>query len=281
MYTIFSCETSSTDHTIILRFGTDGILLVQALRPDRLVAALRRLAACELGVPGLAPNPLNLDQIAEEASPATPTLFVVSAGGDPSAELRAHAAKCDISLFKCIVSQKMIKHTRVSSVLFCPEHPVMRPPLLQARKTCMSSQASLLHPRHRPCRFHKVSALGPTSYFTGPVVCRVKGQAGFTELALGQGQNQAATEALQAAACAGRWLCIKNTHLAVTWLPEFHRKLVEVASSAAPGFRLWMTSEPHELFPTGLLSACLVRDGIFLDIQELVLCILLCNTVAG
>lgn len=97
--------------------------------------------------------------------------------------------------------------------------------------------------------------------WTYPVVCRVKVQGGYTELALGQGQTQAALEALQAAATAGGWLCIKNTHLAVTWLPELHRKLADVATSAAPGFRLWMTSEPHEMFPPGLLSACLVRQS--------------------
>ena len=92
------------------------------------------------------------------------------------------------------------------------------------------------------------------------MLCRVRGQGGYTEIALGQGQTQAALDALQAAATAGGWLCIKNTHLAVTWLPELHRKLVSVAASAAPGFRLWMTSEPHDMFPPTLLRACLVRS---------------------
>jgi dynein heavy chain, axonemal len=69
------------------------IQVMQVLRPDRLVAALRVLAACELGVPSLAPQPLNIDSLAEEASPGTPVLFIVSAGGDPSSELRSHAAK--------------------------------------------------------------------------------------------------------------------------------------------------------------------------------------------
>lgn len=103
----------------------------------------------------------------------------------------------------------------------------------------------------------------------------MKGQGGYTELALGQGQNQAAIEALQAAATAGAWLCIKNTHLAVSWLPEFHRKLAEVAVSAAPGFRLWMTSEPHEMFPADLLSASLVR--CFMKLEKLFIVTLLQN----
>jgi dynein heavy chain 2, cytosolic len=90
------------------------------------------------------------------------------------------------------------------------------------------------------------------------VACRVKGQGSYTELALGQGQHEAAIAALHSAAAAGGWLCIKNAHLAVAWLPEFHRKLATAAASAAPGFRLWMTSEPHELFPAALLSASLV-----------------------
>lgn len=87
----------------------------------------------------------------------------------------------------------------------------------------------------------------------------MKGIAGYSEIALGQGQNQAAIEALQAAASTGAWLCIKNAHLATVWLPEFHRHINEVVTSAKPGFQLWMTSEPHDLFPAGLLRSCLVR----------------------
>lgn len=63
------------------------------------MAALRLLASCELGVPSLAPQPLNLDALADETSPSTPILFILSAGGDPSSELRSHAAKYVTSFF--------------------------------------------------------------------------------------------------------------------------------------------------------------------------------------
>ena len=80
-------------------WNIEGFWLVQVLRPDRLVAAWRVLATYELGVANLAPQALNFDAIAEEASPETPILFVVSAGGDPSSELCAHAAKCAAAPF--------------------------------------------------------------------------------------------------------------------------------------------------------------------------------------
>lgn len=85
---------SSTQHKIECGIGHLSIKrVVQAVRPEQLVASMRRLASTELGVPTLAPQSLNFDEVVEEASASSPILFIVSAGGDPSYELRTHAAK--------------------------------------------------------------------------------------------------------------------------------------------------------------------------------------------
>lgn len=65
----------------------------QALRPDRLPAALHDLAASELGLQNVAPMAQSIAALADEASSGVPVLFVVTAGGDPSHDLRAHALK--------------------------------------------------------------------------------------------------------------------------------------------------------------------------------------------
>lgn len=79
------------------------------------------------------------------------------------------------------------------------------------------------------------------------------------EVALGQGQTDAAAAAVQSAAAAGTWVCLKNAHLAAWWLPQLERLLQQLACHA--DFRLWLTSEPHPLIPAGLLSICLVRPS--------------------
>lgn len=74
---------------------------MQAVRPDRLSAALHGLAASELGLPSVAPPPHSVPALAAEATAAVPVLFIVTAGGDPSRDLRAHAAQSDPPTHSC------------------------------------------------------------------------------------------------------------------------------------------------------------------------------------
>ena len=103
------------------------------------------------------------------------------------------------------------------------------------------------------------------------------------EVAMGQGQATAALEALRGAARRGEWLCLKNLHLVVGWLPRLEEELGAIRDAVereiggdggggvgggggggagggggdvSPTFRLWLTSERHPMFPTGLLEAC-------------------------
>ena len=71
------------------------VLLVQALRPDRLVSSME-LFACESlrlrGAEQLSPSAVALRDVVRETRADEPVLVVVSPGSDPSEELRALAA---------------------------------------------------------------------------------------------------------------------------------------------------------------------------------------------
>ena len=83
----------------------------------------------------------------------------------------------------------------------------------------------------------------------------VVGAENFKELALGGGQQAAALDMLKSAKKKGTWLCLKNLHLLVDWLPEFEKAL----NNGKPhdNFRLWLTTEAHHRFPPILLQQSL------------------------
>mgnify|MGYP000073368515 CR=1 FL=1 len=50
----------------------------------------------------------------------------------------------------------------------------------------------------------------------------------------------------------GTWLCLKNLHLVVAWLPTLEKALS--STKPHPDFRLWLTTEAHAKFPAILLQ---------------------------
>ena len=69
-------------------------------------------------------------------------------------------------------------------------------------------------------------------------------------------QATAASNLLKRCAKEGEWLCLKNVHLVVAWLPAFEKEFTAL-SDVHPEFRLWLTTEPHARFPTILLQQSL------------------------
>eukprot|EP01116_Phalansterium_solitarium_P024803 TRINITY_DN91_c0_g1_i2.p1 TRINITY_DN91_c0_g1~~TRINITY_DN91_c0_g1_i2.p1 ORF type:complete len:4088 (+),score=2028.04 TRINITY_DN91_c0_g1_i2:171-12434(+) len=153
------------------------ILLLQALRPDRLESALTAFV-CELvGVSSLSPPPLNLQKVHQkESTTSEPILMITSPGADPSMEIEEFAHK-------------------------------------MVGKDC----------------FHQV--------------------------AMGQGQQEAALQALRKGFQEGHWVLLKNVHLAISWLPTLEKELT--AMQAKDEFRLFLTSEPHQKFSAILLQSSL------------------------
>ena len=77
----------------------------------------------------------------------------------------------------------------------------------------------------------------------------------YAQLAMGGQQTVRAITMLHEAAKAGHWLCLKNLHLVVHWVPQLEKELAGVTPH--PAFRLWLTTEPHANFPAILLQQSL------------------------
>uniref|UniRef100_A0A8C9YIK3 Cytoplasmic dynein 2 heavy chain 1 n=1 Tax=Sander lucioperca TaxID=283035 RepID=A0A8C9YIK3_SANLU len=69
------------------------LLLVQAVRPDRLQSAMATFATQALGMKELSPPPLNLRRLYTETLEWEPVLIIISPGADPSQELAELAAE--------------------------------------------------------------------------------------------------------------------------------------------------------------------------------------------
>lgn len=164
----------------VTRRGGDAalmkLLVVQALRPDRLESAMTFFVCSQLGVTSIAPPPLSLTRVCEEAGSTSPVLFIVTPGSDPTQELEEHALK-------------------------------------------------------------------------------TRGRGRYHQLAMGQGQAEEAMRLLAECARSGDWLCLKNLHLVVAWLPALEKEIYVL--KAHEDFRLFFTSEPHDKFPSSLLEGCL------------------------
>lgn len=83
------------------------------------------------------------------------------------------------------------------------------------------------------------------------------GAGRFHQVAMGQGQAENALNLLRRCVGDGAWLCLKNVHLVVAWLPAFEKELNTLLPQAHADFRLWLTTESHPRFPTILLQQSL------------------------
>ena len=72
---------------------------------------------------------------------------------------------------------------------------------------------------------------------------------------MGQGQFEIAMCKLSDAATKGTWLCLKNLHLVTYCLGTLEKEIQQL--SPAKTFRLWLTAEPYEEFPSVLAESCL------------------------
>lgn len=67
------------------------LLVLRALRPDKLVHSLRGYVVYSLGACFVEPQPFSLEPIYAESSASVPLIFVLSPGADPLADLLAYA----------------------------------------------------------------------------------------------------------------------------------------------------------------------------------------------
>ena len=75
-------------------------------------------------------------------------------------------------------------------------------------------------------------------------------------MALGQGQGPVAQAMLEMGAQRGHWVMLQNCHLLPNWLKTLE-KLLEGIKAPHDDFRLWLTTDPTERFPIGILQRSL------------------------
>lgn len=74
------------------------LLLLRALRPDRLTSALAQFVTEKMGEEFVEQPAFHMDQLFEEAMNTVPIFFVLFPGVDPTPDVEKVAAKYDISL---------------------------------------------------------------------------------------------------------------------------------------------------------------------------------------
>ncbi|GLE04239.1 hypothetical protein PINS_up013150 [Pythium insidiosum] len=78
----------------------------------------------------------------------------------------------------------------------------------------------------------------------------------FRFLALGQGQGPLAEQMLEAGYTRGHWVLLQNCHLLASWLRTLEKMLLAM-HKPHKDFRLWLTTEPTDRFPLGILQRSL------------------------
>jgi dynein heavy chain len=80
----------------------------------------------------------------------------------------------------------------------------------------------------------------------------------FKPLSLGQGVEEAASQLVDSSSQRGHWVMLQNCHLLPKYLKDLEKKLEEVeAKGPNQDFRLWLTTQPTEQFPLGILQKSL------------------------
>ena len=72
-------------------------------------------------------------------------------------------------------------------------------------------------------------------------------------ISLGQGQEPAARKLINTGVTQGSWVMLQNCHLGLRFMKEIEQNLIKFEDVHAD-FQLWITTEPHIMFPIGLLQ---------------------------
>eukprot|EP00955_Chlamydomonas_euryale_P094425 364857-Chlamydomonas_euryale.AAC.10 len=72
-------------------------------------------------------------------------------------------------------------------------------------------------------------------------------------MALGQGMGPKAVEFIETGVQRGLWIMLQNCHLLPRWLKTLEKTLERI-HKPHPDFRLWLTTEPTDQFPLGVLQ---------------------------
>ena len=80
----------------------------------------------------------------------------------------------------------------------------------------------------------------------------------YHNVSMGQGQDVIAMSYLETANTNGHWVILNNVHLMPKWLTELEKKLDKYAAEEShEKFRLFLTSDPSNTIPIGILNRCI------------------------
>eukprot|EP00744_Colponema_vietnamica_P002766 GILI01004305.1.p1 GENE.GILI01004305.1~~GILI01004305.1.p1 ORF type:complete len:1534 (+),score=358.98 GILI01004305.1:162-4604(+) len=106
-----------------------------------------------------------------------------------------------------------------------------------------------------------VCVVSPGANPTDEIIKLAEKEVGISKLrsiSLGQGQGDEAKKMVELGVIRGHWVLLQNCHLLVDWMKELE-KLIELQGQNPPHqeFRLWLTTEPSQDFPMGILQRSL------------------------
>jgi dynein heavy chain len=151
-----------------------------------------------------------------------------------------------LSSFQVLLLMRVIRPDRVVNAIqnfiidIMNDYYVKSPPLdftkIYTQSTCLTPIVFILSPGADP--FDDVQQLAETVGL---------GQNKFKPISLGQGQEEAAKQAIEGGAIRGNWVMLQNCHLLTSWLKKLE-VIYEAASKNKPdkGFRLWLTTNPTD-----------------------------------
>ncbi|KAF0719904.1 Aste57867_701 [Aphanomyces stellatus] len=152
-------------------------------------------------------------------------------------------------LYRCFRQDRVYNAMKLFVISILGEKYVQPPVLDYARIYAQSAPTSpivcILSPGADPQS--DIQTLGEATGFSGHR---------FKFLALGQGQGPLAEQMLEAGYTRGHWVLLQNCHLLASWLRTLEKTLLAM-HRPHKDFRLWLTTEPTDRFPLGILQRSL------------------------
>lgn len=112
--------------TKLTRF--EKLLIIHAIRPDKITAAIREFVSIEMGKAYVTPPPFDISRSVEDANCLMPLIFILSPGADPMSSLLLYAEKMGFDeTFQSIslgqgqgpIAQAIIEHAQESGTWVC------------------------------------------------------------------------------------------------------------------------------------------------------------------
>jgi len=126
----------------------------------------------------------------------------------------------------------------------------VQPPVLDYEKIYQQSTASV------PVVFILSPGADPDSAIQRLAVDHGMTGLKFKFMALGQGQGPLAANMLDTGIQRGHWVLLQNCHLLLSWLSSLETILINM-KNPHKDFRLWLTTDPTDKFPMGILQRSL------------------------